>query len=52
MIAGLPADAWALLVVAVGLGLGLELAFMTARRRDVPRGDRPGGEGAEAGDTA
>ena len=35
MIAGLPLDAWLLLIVAVGLGLGLELLFYQARRRDV-----------------
>lgn len=33
MIAGLPLDAWILLVTAVGLGLTLELAFYRARRR-------------------
>lgn len=33
MIAGLPFDAWLLLVVAVGLGLTLELAFYRAQRR-------------------
>lgn len=32
--AGLPLDAWLLLVVAVGLGLGLETAFRSARRRE------------------
>ena len=30
----MPLGAWALLVASVGLGLGLELAFMWARRRD------------------
>ena len=30
----MPLDAWLLLFVAVGLGLGLEIAFITARRRD------------------
>jgi len=34
MIAGLPVDAWLLLVAAVGLGLTLELAFYRARRRE------------------
>jgi len=34
MILGLPLDAWILLVLAVGLGLGLEVAFLLARRRD------------------
>lgn len=28
----MPVDAWVLLVLAVGLGLGLELAFIRARR--------------------
>jgi len=32
MILSFPIDAWALLFVAVGLGLGLELAFYRARR--------------------
>ena len=35
MVFGLPIDAWILLFVSVGLGLGLELAFMRARRRDL-----------------
>ena len=34
MILGLPIDAWLLLVLAVGLGLGLEIAFLLAHRRD------------------
>ena len=34
MILGLPVDAWVLLIVAVGLGLCLELVFIRARRRD------------------
>jgi len=35
MIAGLPVGAWALLVVAVGLGLGLEVtAYWRAKRRE------------------
>ena len=29
----MPLDAWILLLFSVGLGLGLELAFMAARRR-------------------
>ncbi len=29
----MPLDAWVLLVVSVGLGLGLEVAFILARRR-------------------
>jgi hypothetical protein len=33
MIAGLPVDAWLLLIVAVGLGLTLELAFYRTQRR-------------------
>ena len=33
MIAGMPVDAWLLLIVAVGLGLALELAFYRAQRR-------------------
>jgi len=34
MIAGLPWTSWILLLVAVGLGLGISLAFFLARRRD------------------
>jgi hypothetical protein len=30
----MPLDAWILLIVSIGLGLGLEVAFMLARRRD------------------
>lgn len=33
MIAGLPWTAWLLLIVAVGLGLAVELAFYFAHRR-------------------
>jgi hypothetical protein len=29
-----PLDAWILLIVSVGLGLGFEIAFIRARRRD------------------
>ena len=29
----MPLDAWVLLVVSVGLGLGLEVLFILARRR-------------------
>lgn len=32
MILSLPIDAWVLLLVAVGLGLSLEIAFYRARR--------------------
>ncbi|HSR40704.1 MAG TPA: hypothetical protein VLL48_00995 [Longimicrobiales bacterium] len=39
MNAGLPLDAWILLVVAVGAGLGLQLAAWWAHRKD------PGGRG-------
>lgn len=39
---GLPLDAWILLVFAVGLGLGLELAFILARRRDGAGGETAG----------
>ena len=31
---GLPLDAWLLLLVAVGLGLSVQLRFYLARRRD------------------
>ena len=40
MILGLPPDAWLLLLVAVGLGLGLEVAFIAARRRESSDGGR------------
>ncbi len=30
----MPLGAWILLVISVGLGLGLEIAFILARRRD------------------
>jgi len=30
----MPLDAWLLLIVAVGLGLAIELAFTLARRRE------------------
>jgi len=41
---GLPIDAWVLLVVSVGLGLGLEIVFFRARRKDAKRtsGREPG----------
>jgi hypothetical protein len=32
-ILGMPLDAWILLLVSVGLGLGLEVAFLRAQRR-------------------
>jgi hypothetical protein len=46
----MPLDAWILLVVSIGLGLGLEMAFMRARRRDARavrdgRASRPRPEG-------
>jgi hypothetical protein len=34
MILSFPIDAWILLLVAVGVGLGLEVAFYRARRHD------------------
>jgi hypothetical protein len=34
---GLPIDAWVLLIVSVGLGLGLEIVFYRARRGDTAR---------------
>lgn len=30
----MPADAWFLLIASVGLGLGVELVYMRARRRE------------------
>ena len=30
----MPIGAWTLLIVSIGLGLGLEIAFIRARRRD------------------
>lgn len=35
MILGLPIDAWVLLFCAVGLGLGLEVAFYRAQKRRI-----------------
>ena len=35
----MPLDAWVLLFFAVGLGLALEVAFYSARRRGGPSGD-------------
>ena len=32
-ILGMPLDAWLLLLASVGLGLGLELAFVRAQKR-------------------
>ena len=32
-ILGMPLDAWILLLVSVGLGLGLEVAFLRAQKR-------------------
>lgn len=45
----MPLPAWILLVAAVGLGLSLELAFYSARRRDrrIDREGRPAA-GADA----
>lgn len=47
MIAGLPLASWVLLVAAVGLGLGLELAYLWAHRggerRRQARGEPTGG---------
>ena len=41
MIAGLPLASWALLLLAVGLGLGLELAHLRAHRGSPPDGEGP-----------
>ena len=35
MISGLPIDAWVLLFCAVGLGLGLEVAFYRTQKRPI-----------------
>ena len=43
VILGMPLDAWILLVVSVGLGLGLEVAFLRAQKRhSSARDDRAG----------
>ena len=34
---GMPIESWILLVVSVGLGLGLEIVFFRARRKDAKR---------------
>lgn len=42
----MPLDAWVLLAVSVGLGLGIEVAFIRARRRGGTGGHRdPGSDG-------
>ncbi|MDX1493139.1 MAG: hypothetical protein R3253_03625 [Longimicrobiales bacterium] len=43
----MPLDAWLLLLASVGLGLGLELAYMRARRRDGRREGGPSGRGSD-----
>lgn len=51
MILSLPVGAWLLLSVAVGLGLGLEVAFYRARRADRrrdPGATAPGASGPAA----
>jgi len=45
MILSFPIDAWLLLIVAVGLGLGLEAAFYLRHRRRGPAGGEPRGGG-------
>ncbi|NIP57893.1 MAG: hypothetical protein GWM92_06565 [Gemmatimonadetes bacterium] len=47
MIAGLPWESWLLLVVSVGLGLGIELAFYRARSAE--RRTRESGGGMDDG---
>lgn len=43
-ILGMPLDAWILLLVSVGLGLGLEVVFLRAQKRHASsRNDRAGG---------
>jgi hypothetical protein len=39
VVAGLPLDSWILIVVSVGIGVGLELAFLRARRGDAKTRD-------------
>ncbi|HEX6324198.1 MAG TPA: hypothetical protein VFZ36_10775 [Vicinamibacterales bacterium] len=41
MIAGLPAASWLLILVSVGAGLAIEIAFLRAQRRRAPREDSP-----------
>lgn len=53
MILSFPIDAWLLLLVAVGLGLGLEIVFYRRHRRATPRdGRRPARDPPTAGDGA
>ncbi len=40
----LPIDAWILLFCAVGLGLGLEVAFYRAQKRHITSGHREANE--------
>ncbi len=47
-ILGMPLDAWILLLVAVGLGIGLEVAFVMARKRG--RSESGGDAGSERRD--
>ena len=43
----MPADAWLLLVLSVGLGLGLELLYMRARWTERSAGDVTATEGPD-----
>lgn len=40
MIAGLPVESWLLMIVAVGAGLVIEVAFLRAHRNDDDGRDR------------
>jgi hypothetical protein len=40
----MPLDAWIVLLASVGLGLGLEIAFIRTRRRRGPTDREPGGD--------
>jgi hypothetical protein len=41
MIAGLSLASWALIVVAIGAGLAIEVAFLRAHHDPAPARDRP-----------
>jgi hypothetical protein len=49
MLFGMPLDAWLLLLVAIGLGLTLEVMFFLGRRRERSSSERAGRRDTELG---